>query len=605
MKHWPYSMKQQLNSIKGIIPKSHVVIGSVEPLKEGSPAVESYNLKRKIEPIQEIKEIYFHSKYQEFKKEAYYDIAITILKQEIKLNKFLHPLCLPVSPVVQNAGEETDRSVQSHNVIVTGYVTGNPKTTGRLHKIEPQIRTQSFCDEKFSGRPLDEEVIREAIPNGFKSTIFCAAVETGTEASCRGDSGAPLFRYEAFNGNLSDFRYVQIGVLHGSVNSCDNTYPGIYSRLEEPSIHEFLKSHGKVNGNLVYSASKAVDCRWSLWTDCKPCKGGEQTRKITRNKECDNQGLCGKECSNIELIKQSCPIAESCDIENPQKSSICDVVQKLTNTNWCRNDGSCFTSIDSPNTPKCKCPPNFIGERCGLAKPNVTACDVIYRLTQTQWCKNNGTCFSSDTSLTSLLTPKCICPPGFIGDRCEIVEPACDVVQKLSNTNWCKNNGSCFTSIDLPNTPKCKCPAGFIGDRCEIVENIETGDDEIAEPIVTDNNEIIDYDDVIIQPISIKSPALCLLPWPLNTDFGGVETLLPECTTFHRYGKHPPKYVGGYQGITPKICCPPEEVILFPNEYEEFSEAISKEPVSNGNETEYEYYGISVCGILGRTYNTE
>ena len=52
----------------------------------------------------------------------------------------MHPLCLPVSPVVQNAGEETDRSVQSHNVIVTGYVTGNPKTTGRLHKIEPQIR---------------------------------------------------------------------------------------------------------------------------------------------------------------------------------------------------------------------------------------------------------------------------------------------------------------------------------------------------------------------------------------------------------------------------------------------------------------------------------
>ena len=143
-------MKQQLNSIKGIIPKSHVVIGSVEPLKEGSPAVESYNLKRKIEPIQEIKEIYFHSEYQESNKEAYYDIAITILKQEIKLNKFLHPLCLPVSPVVQNSGEETDRSVQSHNVIVTGYVTGNPKTTGRLHKIEPQIRTQSFCDEKFS-----------------------------------------------------------------------------------------------------------------------------------------------------------------------------------------------------------------------------------------------------------------------------------------------------------------------------------------------------------------------------------------------------------------------------------------------------------------------
>ena len=243
--------------IKGIIPKLHIVIGSVEPLKEGSPAVEIYNEKRKIKPIQEIKEVYFHSAYQVSKKEAYNDLAITRLKQGVKFNKFMHPLCLPMNAVVQNAGEETYRSVQSHNVIVTGYVSDNHATTGKLHEIEPQIRTQSFCNDKFSNRPRDEEVIQDAIPNGFDSSIFCAAVETGTEASCRGDSGAPLFRYEAFNGNLSDFRYVQIGTLHGSINSCDSTYPGIYSRLEEPSILAFIKSHGQVNGSLRYSAPEA------------------------------------------------------------------------------------------------------------------------------------------------------------------------------------------------------------------------------------------------------------------------------------------------------------------------------------------------------------
>merc|ERR1711963_354335 len=120
--------------------------------------------------------------------------------------------------------------------------------------------------------------------------IFCAAVETGLDASCRGDSGAPLFRYEPYNGNLSDYRYVQIGTLHGSVNDCENTYPGIYSRIEEPSILEFLKSEGEVNGKLIYSTTDVFDCRWSLWTNCEPCKGGEQTRKITRMKGCNSAG---------------------------------------------------------------------------------------------------------------------------------------------------------------------------------------------------------------------------------------------------------------------------------------------------------------------------
>lgn len=239
---------------KALIPKLHIVIGSVEPLKEGSPAVEGYNKRRKIEPIQEIQEIYLHSAYKVLEKEAYFDVAIVRLKQEVKFNKFVHPLCLPTNPVVQNDNEENERSIQSQKVIVTGYVTDFSESTGKLHEIEPQIRTQSYCNEKFSDKPRDKEVITEAIPKSFVSNIFCAAVEARREASCRGDSGAPLFRYEPFNGNLSDYRYVQIGTLHGSINSCDNAYPGIYSRLEEPSILEFVKSKGKIHGNHIFTA---------------------------------------------------------------------------------------------------------------------------------------------------------------------------------------------------------------------------------------------------------------------------------------------------------------------------------------------------------------
>jgi hypothetical protein len=228
----------------------------VEPLKEGSPAVASYNRKRKIKPIQEIKKIFFHNDYRERLKEAYFDVAIVQLKQAVKLNKFVHPVCLPVNPVVQKPGEETERSVQSQRAIVTGYITDYGETTGKLHKIEPKIKTQHYCNETFSDRPIDKEVIHDTIPRKFDSTLFCAKVETGLGASCRGDSGAPIFRYEVFNRNLTDLRYVQIGTLHGSVNNCENTFPGIYSRIEDPSIFEFVESFGQVNGRNVYSAPK-------------------------------------------------------------------------------------------------------------------------------------------------------------------------------------------------------------------------------------------------------------------------------------------------------------------------------------------------------------
>ena len=104
--------------------KLYVVLGSVDPLKQGSPAVERYNRRRKIKPIHEIKEIYLHSAYKILNKEAYYDVSITRLKQKIKFNKYIHPLCLPLNPVVQNDREETERSIQSQKVIVTGYITG-------------------------------------------------------------------------------------------------------------------------------------------------------------------------------------------------------------------------------------------------------------------------------------------------------------------------------------------------------------------------------------------------------------------------------------------------------------------------------------------------
>ena len=81
-------------------------------------------------------------------------------------------------------------------------------------------------------------------------------MQTGGQATCKGDSGGPMFKYEFFNGTEYKRRYIQIGTVHGSVESCKDRFPGIYVRLEDPSIFAFVKSSGKVNGNLFYTAPK-------------------------------------------------------------------------------------------------------------------------------------------------------------------------------------------------------------------------------------------------------------------------------------------------------------------------------------------------------------
>ena len=65
-----------------------------------------------------------------------------------------------------------------------------------------------------------------------------------------------MFRYEFYDGLSSEKRYMQIGTIHGSVESCSNRYPGIYVRIEEPSVLQFLKYRGQINGQSIHTASK-------------------------------------------------------------------------------------------------------------------------------------------------------------------------------------------------------------------------------------------------------------------------------------------------------------------------------------------------------------
>ena len=66
---------------------------------------------------------------------------------------------------------------------------------------------------------------------------------------------------------------------------------------------------------------------------------------------------------------------------------------------------------------------------------------------------------------------------------------------------------------------------------------------------------------------------------------------LQDCVTFPKYDKFPPRYVLRYHGINPVVCCPPADVVLFPDEFETFSSAIFNESSElTENYQDYTYY---------------
>jgi secreted trypsin-like serine protease len=65
---------------------------------------------------------------------------------------------------------------------------------------------------------------------------MCAGVNEGNQGACKGDSGGPLM-YKDYDSR----KYIQIAIVEGGVGECgDKDFPGIFVRLDNPSIWNFI-----------------------------------------------------------------------------------------------------------------------------------------------------------------------------------------------------------------------------------------------------------------------------------------------------------------------------------------------------------------------------
>jgi secreted trypsin-like serine protease len=83
-----------------------------------------------------------------------------------------------------------------------------------------------------------EKTIHEVIPQLFQNQLLCAGASVGNQGSCQGDSGGPLMYRDDDSG-----KFFQIGTVRGAVGQCgDRDYPGIFVRVDHPSIWKFISS---------------------------------------------------------------------------------------------------------------------------------------------------------------------------------------------------------------------------------------------------------------------------------------------------------------------------------------------------------------------------
>ncbi|ODN00979.1 Serine proteinase stubble [Orchesella cincta] len=177
----------------------------------------------------EIEKIVVHYNYKPTESHVN-DIAVIKLKETIKFNDKVQPICLP----------NEDTEVYNKNAIVSGWGrlngTDPAASASRLQKLDVKIIMNEQCKElvkkeyeEVLKRNLSFDEVAKASVMGISETQLCGLSKPGTSV-CFGDSGGPLIMQ-----NDEDGRYFQVGVVSYGLGKCrtDRQIPGSYTNVRK------------------------------------------------------------------------------------------------------------------------------------------------------------------------------------------------------------------------------------------------------------------------------------------------------------------------------------------------------------------------------------
>ncbi|XP_050817319.1 protein crumbs homolog 1 isoform X5 [Gopherus flavomarginatus] len=267
-------------------------------------------------------------------------------------------------------------------------------------------------------------------------------------------TGSLNFLREEIDIYVADKAFDNLDGLRGCMSTIEIS--GIYlsyienydGHTKKPQEEQFLKisANSVVTGCLQLDACSSDPCMHDgicedlySYYRCTCPKGWTGRQCETNIDECfSNPCVHGNCLDRIASYKCSC---------DPGYTGVnCEEDLDNCHGHLCANGATC---IDGVNTYSCLCAGNFTGKFCRRTRLPFSVCGNEKRnLT----CYNYGNC----TELKGEL--RCMCLPGFSGERCETDIDEC-------NSDPCMNGGLCQ---NLLNKYQCICDVNYAGDRCEV-----------------------------------------------------------------------------------------------------------------------------------------
>ncbi|XP_022919866.2 protein crumbs isoform X1 [Onthophagus taurus] len=212
--------------------------------------------------------------------------------------------------------------------------------------------------------------------------------------------------------------------------------------------NEILPNITVKNFNLTSNQIPSVGCKLCFNKDCNrgtcadpftlykcncPLGFTEDDCSVDINECEDNQCKNNATCKD-EIGKYSCVCLNGYD------GLYCENEIDECESSPCLHGGSCTDLIGNYS---CECTDEFTGINCERQKV-ITCLDHP--------CADGATCKNENKKGNNFT---CLCPPGIIGDRCDM--PYCKA-KKCENNGFCNVNGL---------QPRCECELGYDGDYCE------------------------------------------------------------------------------------------------------------------------------------------